>query len=104
VRTRGWEQGSGVPLLEAIAWTEFVGAAAFIVTNIERDATMAGPDMDGLRAAVHAAPAPVIASGGVGTLDELRALHDVGVAGVIVGKAIYEGRFTVEEAVAACAA
>jgi phosphoribosylformimino-5-aminoimidazole carboxamide ribotide isomerase len=104
LRTRGWEQGSGVPLLEALAWPQFAGAAAFVITNIERDATMAGPDMDGLRAAVHAAPAPVIASGGVGTLDELRALHDVGVAGVIVGKAIYEGRFTVEEAVAACAA
>jgi phosphoribosylformimino-5-aminoimidazole carboxamide ribotide isomerase len=104
VRTRGWEQGSGVPLLEALGWPEFIGAAAFVVTNIERDATMAGPDLAGLRAAVEAAGRPVIASGGVGSLDDIRALRDVGVAGVIVGKALYEGRFTVEEAVAACAA
>ena len=104
IRTKGWEQGSGVPLLEALSWSEFIGAAAFIVTNIERDATMAGPDLDGLHAAVEAAAAPVIASGGVGSLDDIRAVRDLGVAGVIVGKALYEGRFTVEEAVAACAA
>jgi phosphoribosylformimino-5-aminoimidazole carboxamide ribotide isomerase len=104
VRTGGWEEGSGVPMLEAIAWPEFIGASAFVVTNIARDATMAGPDLDGLHAAMENAAAPVIASGGVGSLDDLRALRDVGVAGVIVGKALYEGRFTVEEAVAACAA
>jgi phosphoribosylformimino-5-aminoimidazole carboxamide ribotide isomerase len=104
VRTKGWEQGSGVPLLDALAWSEFIGVAAFIVTNIERDATMAGPDIAGLHAAVEAAAAPVIASGGVGSLDHIRAVRDLGVAGVIVGKALYEGRFTVEEAVAACAA
>jgi phosphoribosylformimino-5-aminoimidazole carboxamide ribotide isomerase len=104
VRTAGWEQGSGVSLLDAVAWPEFIGAAAFIITNIERDATMVGPDVDGLRSAVEASSAPVIASGGVGSLDDLRALRDIGVDAVIVGKAIYEGRFTVEEAVAACAA
>ncbi|MEY2566539.1 MAG: phosphoribosylformimino-5-aminoimidazole carboxamide ribotide isomerase [Actinomycetota bacterium] len=104
VRTQGWEQGSGVPLLEAIAWPEFVGAASFIVTNIARDATMAGPDLDGLHAVLEGAAAPVVASGGVGSLDDLQALRDLGVAGVIVGKALYEGRFTIEEAVAACAA
>jgi phosphoribosylformimino-5-aminoimidazole carboxamide ribotide isomerase len=104
VRTRGWEEGSGVGLLDAVAWPEFIGAAAFVVTNIERDATMAGPDLDGLRAVVDAAAAPVIASGGVGSLEDLATLRGVGVAGVIVGKALYEGRFSIEEAVAACAA
>jgi phosphoribosylformimino-5-aminoimidazole carboxamide ribotide isomerase len=104
VRTHGWEQGSGVALLEAVAWPEFVGAAAFIVTNIGRDATMAGPDFEGLHAVVEAAAAPVIASGGVGSLDDLKALRDLGVGGIIVGKALYERRFTIEEAVAACAA
>ena len=104
VRTKGWEQGSGVQLVEALAWPEFIGVAALIITNIARDATMAGPDLDGLHTAVEAAAAPVIASGGVGSLDDIRAVRDLGVAGVIVGKALYEGRFTVEEAVAACAA
>ncbi|MEY2476068.1 MAG: phosphoribosylformimino-5-aminoimidazole carboxamide ribotide isomerase [Actinomycetota bacterium] len=104
VRTKGWEQGSGVRLLDALSWPEFIGVGAFVVTNIERDATMEGPDLDGLHLAVEAAGAPVIASGGVGTLDHIRAVRDLGVTGVIVGKALYEGRFTVEEAVAACAA
>ena len=104
IRTKGWEQGSGVQLADALAWPEFIGASAFIITNIGRDATMEGPDLEGLHAAVEAAGAPVIASGGVGSLDDIRAVRDVGVAGVIVGKALYEGRFTVEEAVAACAA
>jgi phosphoribosylformimino-5-aminoimidazole carboxamide ribotide isomerase len=103
VRTKGWEEGSGVPLLEAVRWPEFIGTAGFIVTNIERDATMSGPDLDGLHAAVEAAGAPVIASGGVGSLDDIRAVRDVGVAGVIVGKAIYEGVFTVPEALAVLA-
>ena len=104
VMVRGWEAGSGVPLLEAVAWPEFIGAAVFVVTNIERDATMTGPDVDGLAAVIDVAASPVIASGGVGTLDDIRAVRDIGAAGVIVGKALYEGRFSVEEAVAACAA
>jgi phosphoribosylformimino-5-aminoimidazole carboxamide ribotide isomerase len=106
VRARGWEEGTGVHVLDALTWPEFAGAAAFIITNIGRDATLEGPDFDGLGKAVAAAGdlgVPVIASGGVGGLDDLRRLRDTGVSGVIVGKAIYEGRFTVEEAVSACA-
>ncbi len=103
IRTRGWEERSGVQLLDAVAWPEFAGAASFVVTNIARDATLAGPDIDGLAAVAAATSTPVIASGGVGDLDHLRALDDgVGVAGVIVGKALYEGRFTIEEALATC--
>jgi phosphoribosylformimino-5-aminoimidazole carboxamide ribotide isomerase len=102
LRTRGWEEGSGVTLTEALAWPELAGAAAFVITNIAKDATLEGPDVEGLTAAVEATSIPVIASGGVGTLDDLRALTATGVAGVIVGKALYEGRFTIEEALAAC--
>lgn len=102
LRTRGWEQGSGVELLEALAWPEFEAAAAFVVTNIALDATMEGPDLAGLARVLEATDVAVIASGGVGSLDDLRAIADTGAAGVIVGKAIYEGAFTVEEAVAAC--
>jgi len=59
-----------------------------------------GPDVDGLRRAVSISPIPVIASGGVGTLDHVRTLADIrGLGGVIAGKAIYEKRFTVREAV-----
>jgi phosphoribosylformimino-5-aminoimidazole carboxamide ribotide isomerase len=102
LRTHGWEEGSGVRLLDAVAWPELTGAACFVVTNIARDATLAGPDLEGLREVVAATTVPVIASGGVGTLDDLRALTQTGVAGAIVGKALYEGRFTIEEALTAC--
>jgi len=102
IRTHGWEEGSGVQLLDAVAWPELAGAAAFVVTNIAKDATLEGPDLGGLAAVVAASSVPVVASGGVGTLDDLRALTQTGVTGVIVGKALYEGRFTIEEALTAC--
>jgi phosphoribosylformimino-5-aminoimidazole carboxamide ribotide isomerase len=103
IRTRGWEDASGIGLLEAVTWPEFAGAASLVVTNIERDATLEGPDIDGLKAVVQATSTPVVASGGVGTLDHLRTLaRTAGVTGVIVGKALYEGRFSVQEALVAC--
>lgn len=102
VRTRGWAQGSGRRLLDLVSELAQPGLAAFVVTDISRDATLAGPDLAGLAAVVAATEVAVIASGGVGSLDDIRAVGDLGVAGVIVGKAIYERRFSVEEAVAAC--
>lgn len=103
VMVRGWEDDSGVDLADAMGWPAFDGAAAFVITDIAVDGMLAGPDLGGYRRLVARARVPVVASGGVGTLDHLRALRDTGVAGVIVGKALYEGRFTVEEAVIACA-
>ena len=75
----------------------FPAAAAFVVTQIGRDGLLGGPDLDGLAAAVAGdRPSPVIASGGVGTLDDLRGAGRAspGCTGVIVGRALYEGRFT----------
>ena len=103
IRVRGWEEGSGRRVLDVATELAFPGVAAFVVTDISRDATLVGPDVDGL-ADLHAATSvPVIASGGVGSLDDLAALRALGLAGAIVGKAIYEGRFGVDEAVLACA-
>ena len=104
VRVAGWQQGSGRRLDELVAQFDDAGAAAFVVTDISRDGRLTGPDVDGYRRLVTATHVPVIASGGVASLDDLRALTATGVAGAIVGKALYEGRFTVEEAVAACRA
>jgi phosphoribosylformimino-5-aminoimidazole carboxamide ribotide isomerase len=82
--------------------TLFPDAAAFVVTDISRDGMLMGPDVDGLVALAEATSTPVIASGGVASIDNLVALRATGViAGVITGKAIYEGRFTVGEALAA---
>jgi phosphoribosylformimino-5-aminoimidazole carboxamide ribotide isomerase len=101
VAVHGWTAGAGVALEEALGW--FPDAAAFVITDIGRDGMLAGPDVEGLAAAAARTDIPVIASGGVATLADITALAAVpGIAGVITGKAIYEGRFTVEEAVAAC--
>ena len=104
VRVRGWEQGSGRMVGDLVVELALPGVAAFVVTDISRDAMLGGPDIQGLAAVRRGTSVPVIASGGVGSLDDIAALRDTGVAGVIVGKAIYEKRFTVEEAVAACEA
>ncbi len=106
VRVRGWEEGSGRRLLDLVAELALPGVAAFVVTDISRDATLAGPDLDGYATLLGATAVPVVSSGGVGTLAHLeqRAALAVGgrrLAGAIVGKALYEGRFTVGEALRA---
>jgi phosphoribosylformimino-5-aminoimidazole carboxamide ribotide isomerase len=93
----GWTKSSGVQLSDALGW--FPTAAAFVITEIGRDGMLSGPDLDGLAAAAQATDVPIVASGGVASLDDIRALARVsGIAGVITGKALYEGRFTVAEA------
>ena len=106
---RGWMEGSGVDLFDLVARFEDCGVAAFVVTEIARDGTFAGPDLEGLAAVLEATAVDVIASGGVGSAADLTALAGLEVggrrlAGAIVGKALHDGRFTVEEAMAACAA
>ena len=108
VAIRGWTEASGQRILEALERFEKVGVAAFIVTEIGRDGTLLGPDVDGLRQVLGATSVDVIASGGVGSLEHLRILATLEqngrrLSGAIVGRALYEGVFTVEEAIAACA-
>jgi phosphoribosylformimino-5-aminoimidazole carboxamide ribotide isomerase len=105
VAVRGWTEGSGADLLELAARFSSSGVAAIIVTEIGRDGTMLGPDLDQLAAVLAITTTPVIASGGVGSLDDLIALAGLVVdgrrlAGAIAGRAIYEGRFTVAEGLA----
>jgi phosphoribosylformimino-5-aminoimidazole carboxamide ribotide isomerase len=100
VATDGWLQGSTLTLTDAVI--RYPAASAFVITDISRDGMLAGPDVDGLRNIATLTTTPVIASGGVAELGDLRELRDVrGLAGVIVGKAIYEGRFNVRDAVRA---
>ena len=98
IATDGWLRGSTLTLTAAV--TQFPSASAFIITDISRDGMLAGPDVDGLRDITGMTSTPIIASGGVADLNDLRELRDVNsLEGVIVGKALYEGRFTVAEAV-----
>jgi phosphoribosylformimino-5-aminoimidazole carboxamide ribotide isomerase len=108
VAVKGWTETTGADLVDLAKRFEGEGVAALIVTEIGRDGTMAGPDLDQLRAVLEATGIDVVASGGVGTLDDVRALAGLraagpnggrhSLAGIIVGRALYEGRFTVEEA------
>ncbi|HEX8627320.1 MAG TPA: bifunctional 1-(5-phosphoribosyl)-5-((5-phosphoribosylamino)methylideneamino)imidazole-4-carboxamide isomerase/phosphoribosylanthranilate isomerase PriA [Catenuloplanes sp.] len=102
---RGWTRDGG-DLFEILQRLDKAGATRYVVTDITKDGTMRGPNLDLLREVCARTDAPVIASGGVSTLDDLRALatlEPVGVEGVIAGKALYAGAFTVAEALAALA-
>jgi Phosphoribosylformimino-5-aminoimidazole carboxamide ribonucleotide (ProFAR) isomerase len=107
VAVRGWLEGSGVDLLDLVARFDDSRASALVVTEIGRDGMFTGPDLEGLTAVLRATTVPLIASGGVGGLADLVALRALEVdgrrlAGAIVGRALYEGRLDIEEAIAAC--
>jgi len=97
---RGWTREGG-DLYEVLARLDADGCARYVVTDVHKDGTLQGPNIDLLRAVCAATSRPVIASGGVARLDDikaLRALTDVGVEGAIIGKALYAGAFTLRDA------
>ncbi|HEX7744643.1 MAG TPA: bifunctional 1-(5-phosphoribosyl)-5-((5-phosphoribosylamino)methylideneamino)imidazole-4-carboxamide isomerase/phosphoribosylanthranilate isomerase PriA [Micromonosporaceae bacterium] len=99
---RGWTRDGG-ELYEVLERLDKAGAARYVVTDITKDGTLRGPNLDLLGAVCARTAAPVIASGGVSNLDDLRALAElepIGVEGVIAGKALYAGAFTVAQALA----
>lgn len=105
IAVAGWEERTGRDLYETVESFADAGVAAFVVTEIARDGTMEGPDIDGLEKVLATTDVPVIASGGVGNLDHVRSLMAMQsgerrLDGVIAGRAIYEQAFTVAEAVA----
>jgi phosphoribosylformimino-5-aminoimidazole carboxamide ribotide isomerase len=108
VALRGWLEGSGEGLLDVLPRFADVGVEAVIVTDISRDGTFAGPDLEGLAQVLDRTTLAVIASGGVGEAADLAALARLEVngqrlAGAIVGRALYEGRIALGDALAAAA-
>jgi phosphoribosyl isomerase A len=100
---RGWTRDGG-DLYEVLDRLDAGGCPRYVVTDVTKDGTLAGPNLDLLRAVCARTDRPVVASGGVSTLDDLRALAELvpaGVEGAIVGKALYAGAFTLEEALRA---
>lgn len=102
---RGWTREGG-DLWAALAWLDRVGCARYAVTDVSTDGTLRGPNVDLYRAVTRATTAPVIASGGIATIGDLVVLAEIAAAGaalegVIVGKALYAGRFTLPEALEA---
>lgn len=99
---RGWTQEGG-DLWEVLERLDRDGCARYVVTDVTKDGTLRGPNLDLLRAVCARTDRPVVASGGVSSLDDLAAIAELvplGVEGAIVGKALYAGAFTLEEALA----
>ncbi len=102
---RGWTSEGG-DLYQTLARLDADGCARYVLTDVHRDGTLTGPNLDLLRSVCAATDRPVIASGGVSTLADLRqlaGLRGIGVEGAIVGKALYAGAFTLPEALATVA-
>jgi 1-(5-phosphoribosyl)-5-[(5-phosphoribosylamino)methylideneamino] imidazole-4-carboxamide isomerase/N-(5'phosphoribosyl)anthranilate isomerase len=100
---RGWTSEGG-DLWETLARLDADGCARYVVTDVHKDGTLTGPNLDLLRDVCARTSAPVVASGGVSSLADLRAIStliELGVEGAIVGKALYAGAFTLSEALAA---
>jgi phosphoribosylformimino-5-aminoimidazole carboxamide ribotide isomerase len=98
VAIEGWTASGGITATELAARAAGWGAAALLYTDVARDGLSGGPNVAATAALAAATPIEVIASGGVGSLDDIAALARAGVPAVVVGRALYDGRFTVEQA------
>ena len=99
VMVEGWTVKSGLNYIEFAKTLEHVGVGAIILTSTTLDGTLSGPALDPIKRLVESIDTPVIASGGIGSLRDLDKLSKTGVSGVIVGKALYEGKFSLKEAI-----
>ena len=100
VSTSGWQQTTQMPAESVIERLQHRGVRSFVYTNVDRDGMLQGPDLDEVRRVAATVRGRFIYSGGIGSVDDLRALtalRQVNLGGVIVGKALYEGRFTIDE-------
>ena len=103
---RGWTQEGG-DLFEVLARLEAAGCARYVVTDVTKDGTLRGPNLELLRQVMQHTDKPVVASGGISSLDDirdLRALVGLGLEGAILGKSLYAGKFTLQEALAIASA
>lgn len=97
----GWTRETGVPLATAVQWLAGAGVATFEVTAIGRDGSLGGPDLDLLAAVVGFGAGAVIAAGGIRSIEDLRAVRNLGCSGAIVGRALYESRLDLAAALRA---
>jgi len=95
---KGWKEAAPLDVEKALEEASRASVMALLVTNIAHDGMLTGPDFDGIRKMQSRTSLPLIASGGVATVDDLKRLKEMGVWAAIVGKAFYEGRIEIEEA------
>jgi len=98
IMVEGWKTATALGMKDALEKFAALGVKSFLVTSITKDGTLSGPDLDTLREACQYTNVEIIAAGGIGSLNDLVALNRVGVEGAVIGKALYEGRFTLKQA------
>jgi phosphoribosylformimino-5-aminoimidazole carboxamide ribotide isomerase len=95
----GWRTTTDMTLQDALDRFKSLGAQRFLITSITHDGLLSGPDLDIIEEAVKCPGAKILAAGGIGSIDDLVNLKKIGVEGAVIGKALYEGRFTLKEAI-----
>ena len=94
----GWQDGTGIKLIDSIKEFLEMGFTEFLLTNVNRDGTMQGPDLEFLEQACNMKKANIIASGGISNIDDVMCVKEKNAFGVILGKALYENKITIQEA------
>jgi len=98
ILTHGWQKGTGIRLVDAIKDFLAMGFSEFLLTNVTRDGTLEGPELKFLEQACQLENANVIASGGISNVKDVQDVKDKNSFGVILGKALYENKISIEEA------
>ena len=101
VAVEGWTSTTDLPLIEFIKTAAGAGPCAIIYTDVARDGALSGPNFDRISDVCKASPVPIIASGGVSSLNDVQRLSGLPVEGTIIGKALFEKMFTMPEAIEA---
>lgn len=96
----GWRQPSGFRIIEAIKFFMAKGVKDFLLTTVDRDGTLNGPDLDTLSYASNVNGAKIIASGGISSIEDIIRVRNIGCSAVILGKSIYDGKIDVKKAIA----
>jgi phosphoribosylformimino-5-aminoimidazole carboxamide ribotide isomerase len=99
IMVEGWRTETAMTVDEALDKYTQLGVRNFLITSIAQDGMLSGPDLQTLSSAVLFPGAKIIAAGGIGSIGDLAALKEIGVEGAVIGKALYEGRFTLKEAI-----
>jgi phosphoribosylformimino-5-aminoimidazole carboxamide ribotide isomerase len=99
IMVEGWQTETAMSVYEALEKYTELGVCRFLITSIAQDGMLTGPDLQTLSEATLHPNTKIIAAGGIGSLGDLVALKEIGVEGAVIGKALYEGRFTLKEAI-----
>jgi len=99
IMVEGWKTGTTLNINEALEKFTILGVKTFLITSIAKDGMLSGPDVETLKQACQYPNVNVIAAGGIGSLKDLAVLKNIGLEGAVIGKALYEGRFTLREAI-----